>query len=122
MADPVDSVTKIYLKGEGFFEKSDNATLPAGLLPMAVVQEIMSPLAIRADAGTEADRQLAFLGGPLVRDIHIVQGARRDLQARPITLKGDQLDYAAGIPCFVIGFKELDDGTTELTVLRKAVP
>lgn len=65
-------------------------------------------------------RQLAFLGGPLVEDEHLLSGTWSDRLGQVITLTGDKLGYDAGIACFVIGVQ--DDRTTgisRVTVLRR---
>lgn len=80
----------------------------------------ISPLAERAAAIVEAARQGRFVGTPLAVDVHAVSGLRRDLFGRLVTLAIDQLGYDAGVPCFVIGYKERDTvEMTDLTVLRR---
>lgn len=78
----------------------------------------ISPLALRADAIAEAQRQIAFVGGPVVREQAEVPGARCDLIGRPVVLTGPGLGYEEGLPVFVIGAAE-GEATTVLTVLRR---
>lgn len=86
----------------------------------AVETEITTPIANKADAVVEGDRQIAFLRGPLVEDRAVVPGKRKDLQSRAITLTGDRLGYeGAGAVCFVLGVQENDNGTSTLRVLKR---
>jgi hypothetical protein len=48
-----------------------------------------------------------------------VKGRRNDLAGKVATLTGDQLGYSGGVIVLVLGAVEQDDGTTQLTVLRK---
>lgn len=76
-------------------------------------------------------RQLAFLAGPLVEDVAVVDGLRADLLGQSITLKANpidgagadpvrQLGYELGRTVFVIGYQEHDElEQTTLIVLRK---
>ena len=85
----------------------------------ATESEIISPLALKADALAEAARQLGFQGGPLTIDEHIVLGRQIALIGTAQTLTGDRLGYESGGAVFVIGAVENADGTTTLTVLRR---
>jgi hypothetical protein len=117
MADVIVSVAD-YLRNVALFTA---AASPSGVAwnERAIESEIISPLKLKADADAEATRQAAFLAGPLVEDVVLVTGARRDLMLKPVTLTGDQLglDAVGGVPAFVIGFQELE-GETSLTVVR----
>lgn len=119
MPGPVEAGLRAWLQAPAKYANAANAALPAGLQGAAVDQEVISPLAVKAAAQAENARQIAFLGRPLALDRHIVKGQRRDLIAKPITLKGDKLGYEAGIPVFVIEVDEREDDMTALTVLRK---
>lgn len=95
---------------------------PAGAVAWAeraVEATSVSPLALAADATTEAQREANFLGGPTVVDRHIVSGHRRDVLFRSVTITGDRYGYQGGVLCFVIGIAENANNTTTLTVLRK---
>lgn len=82
--------------------------------------DVGSPLATKAGAEAEAARQLAFLGGPLVIDDHVVAGLRADLIGQPVTLTINRLGYDAGVVVFVIGAAESDQvEQTTLTVVRR---
>ena len=119
MPSRVEAGLGAWLKSPAKYVHEANGTLPAGLQGAAVDQEIISPLALKAAAEAEVARQITFLGRPLALDRHIVKGQRRDLIAKPIILKGDDLGYKAGVPAFVIEVDERDDDMTALTVLRK---
>jgi hypothetical protein len=109
-----------FLKSPALFTKATAAS--AGTwTDRAVDSEIISPLALKAAADTEAARQIAFLEGPLVEDAILVPGKRKDLFGKVITAAGDPLDYSAGVIAFVIGFQE-SDSTTLLSIIRKLVP
>lgn len=105
-----------YLKNVALFTAADASGVAWG--ERGLETEIISPLYNKADADAEAAREVAFLSGPLVEDVITVPDARRDLMHRTIEAVGDKLDYDAGVPVFVIGYAELDNGTTELIVLR----
>lgn len=115
----VDAGFAAWLQSEALFVARSDATLAARWGTKAVESEGMTPLALRADVEAEADRQLEFLGGPLVRDTHLVKGLRRDLIGRVVTITGDRLGYtAAGKPCFVVGVEEIDGAEmSRLTVI-----
>ena len=106
-----------YLKNPALFTAANS---PSGVAwgSRAIESEIISPYRDKADADAEAVRQAAFLKGPLVEEVVTVKGARRDLNLRAVTIRGDQLGYGAGQPAFVIGFAERNDGHTDLTVVR----
>lgn len=106
-----------YLKSTALFTKATAASA-ATWGNRAVDTEIISPLAIKAAADTEAARQIALLEGPLCEDAVVVPGRRKDLLGKVITLQGARLDYAAGKLAFVIGFQEAES-TTILNVIRK---
>lgn len=114
----VDYATGVYLKSPAKFTKATSGS--AGLWgDRAVDSEIISPLATKAAADTEAARQIAFLAGPNVDDMVVVKGQRKDLMGKVITAKGNFLDYDAGVACLVIGYNENEAGYTELSVLRR---
>jgi hypothetical protein len=108
-----------YLKARALFADRPSADVSGWGLRDTTESEILSPIALAADAQTEADRQLQVLGKPLAIDIHVVPGRRVDLFGRCITVSAGRLGYQAGQPVFVIGVEPADDGaTTRLTVVR----
>lgn len=113
----VDSGTALYLKSQALFTKAAGV-LAATWGNRAVDTEIISPLALKTAADTEAARQIAVLEGPLCEDVLVVPGRRKDLLGKVITAKGARLDYTAGKLAFVIGFQEAES-TTILNVIRK---
>ena len=115
----VDAGFAAWLKSESLFVSAApaNAAAWAG---RGEESEVRSLLVNKADALAEAARQAGFLGGPNARDRHVVPGARKDLLGKTITIRGDRLGYtAAGVPAFVLGVVENDNGTSTITVLRK---
>ena len=113
----VDSASVLYLKAPALFTKA-TAVSAATWGDRAVDSEIISPLALKAAADTEAARQIALLEGPLVEDSCRVMGQRKDLMHKVVTLQGNPLDYAGGKVGFVIGYRE-EEGTTILSIIRK---
>lgn len=81
---------------------------------------ILSSIATASNALTEATSQAAFLSGPIVRDKHVVNGRRRDLIGKLVTLVNPRLGYAGGLAAFVVKVEEADPGNTStLYVLRR---
>jgi hypothetical protein len=127
----VDLELARWLKEGVKFASADNAGVAAAFGALGRTTEIRGPLALAAGADAEAVRQVAFLGGPLVEDVAVVSGLRRDLLGKCITLRADppegqaanaarQLGYELGQPVFVIGYQEHDKAElTTLFVLRK---
>lgn len=116
----VDPAQVSWLKTGALYGASTDAALGARWGTDALETEVISCLALAADAATEAARQQAFLGGPLAIETHNVKGLRSDLIGRPVTITCDRLGYDAGLTVFVIGVEEQQDvERTVLTVLRK---
>lgn len=91
----------------------------AAWIGRGVETEIVTPFSGKASTVAEITRQVGLLAGPTVRDNVVVPGARKDLLARTVTIRGDRLGYtAAGVACVVLGVVEQDNGTTILNVLR----
>jgi hypothetical protein len=116
---PVSSAFAQWLRDPALYVSASHGTLPAGHSAAAVEQEIISPLAERAAANSELTRQMAFVGGPLVIDRHVVKGQQQALVGRPVNIRGDQLGYDGTLAVFVLEAEELDEGLTALTVLRR---
>lgn len=115
----VDSAFTAWLKAPALYASGTNGSLPAGLNDAARDQEIISSIYNLAGANAELARQVAFLAGPLARDVAIVRGAHVNLIGRAINLTCDLLGYEVGPLVFVIGVDERDDGLSEITVLRR---
>lgn len=116
----VDAGIVDWLKTAALFAASTDGAFAALWGAEAVETEIISTLALDADAIAEAARQQGFLEGPLAVDIHDVPGLREDLIGRPVTITADQLGYGAGVVVFVIGAKEHERvERTTLIVLRR---
>lgn len=111
-----------WLKAAALYTSAFDSAVVSAFGVLAVEQEIVSPLALLADADDEVARQLAFVGGaPMVVDRLSVPGLRADLHGQCVTLVADRGAYGgAGLPCFVIGVDESETvERTDLTVLRK---
>ena len=118
MPAEVDLTVADYLKAPALFIGAASPS-PVAWGARGIDSEIISPLYNPEGATNEAARQAAFLAGPLVEDTVVVDGARRDLMGKTVTIAGDRLGYTeAGKVAFVLGFTERADGQTELVVLR----
>lgn len=88
----------------------------------AIVAQRMTAIANQADAEQEADRQLAFMGGPLAEDEHLLSigdGWTRYL-GRVVTLTGKGLGYENGVDVFVISVEDNHAaGLSTVVVLRR---
>ena len=116
----VDPVFAQWLQDTALRHVGSDATLAARWGATAATSERVTTIALLADAEAEAIRQLAFLGGPLVQERHLVAGAHAGLLGQVVTLTIDQLGYDAGAEVFVIGAEDrLAAGVSWLTVLRR---
>lgn len=101
----------------------NDATLAARWGDLAQAVASSSAIAVEADASAEADRQIAFKGGPLVEeqltiakplDLASIRGS-----VRTIRIAGDAI-YGAGLDVFVLGGAvDHGAGMTRLDILRK---
>lgn len=117
---PVDPVFAQWLMDPARFHVAEDAALKARWGETAETSERVTTIAVKADAEAEADRQLAFMGGPLVEDEHLLIGQWAEYLGRVITLSIDRLGYDAGIDVFVVAVE--DDratGTSRVRVLRR---
>jgi hypothetical protein len=101
----------------------DDMTLATRWGDLAEAVAASSGIAIEADAIAEANRQIAFRGGPLVQE-QIVVPKKIDVAAirgsvRTIKIAGDTI-YAAGADVFILGGGvDHGSGVTRLDILRK---
>lgn len=87
---------------------------------LAATSELVSALAEKVDAESEAARQVDLFGAPMVVEVLQVVGLRIDLTCKAVTLTASRAGYTAGATVFVLGAKELDKiERTNLTVLRR---
>lgn len=107
-----------WLTGRAIFAQSEDAALRGSWGDVAVESEVVSPVAAAADAVSEADRQLAFLGQPLAEETIELEGQWISLLGTARRIVCDRAGYALGPVVFVIGAEEQEGGTTRLTVLR----
>lgn len=101
---------------------ASSSALDAAWGKLAATAELVSALANKADADTEAARQLNLFGAPMVVEVLQVPGLRVDLICKPVRLTAARSGYLDGVNVFVLGAKEVDNvERTNLTVLRKLV-
>lgn len=116
----VDPTFAEWLQAEDLPSRAADATLTTRWGDSATESAITSGLALKSGADAESARQIAFLGYPMVEDVHTVKGQQRDKLGQVVTMTGPWLGYTAGVDVFVIGVEE-DRGAnlTTLTVLRR---
>lgn len=116
----VDPVYAQWLQADGLWFVGSDAALAARWGTSAVTSQRMTTIAGAADAEAEAARQLGFLGGPLVREKHLLVGKWAGRLGQVVTLTIAQLGYDAGVDVFVVGAEDqLSSGTAWVTVLRR---
>lgn len=116
----VDPVFAQWLMDHARWHVAEEATLKARWGETAETSERVTTIATKADAEAEAARQLAFLGGPLVEDEHLLVGEWGAYLGRVITVSIDKLEYDAGIDVFVVGVEDdRSAGTSRVRVLRR---
>ena len=115
----VPSTIAEWLKSGALYASAENASIRAAWGDIAQESEIMSCLAIAADAAIEGDRQFAFLGQPLARETIRLPGRHAGLIGTAQRIACDRGGYAAAPAVFVIGAQEQAGNVTILTVLRR---
>lgn len=116
----VDPVFAQWLQEDALWHVETHAPTVAKWGETAVTGSRISPLALQADAETEAARQQAFLAGPLVEEVHQLIGEWRGYIGLVITITIDRLGYTAGKDVFVLDAE--DDratGLSTVSVLRR---
>jgi hypothetical protein len=121
---PVDAGLAAWLKADALFVVPTDTTIAARWGDRAIDTALVSTIAFQAAAIEEGLRELRLLGGPLVRDEHVVTGLRHDLIGRRIRLRtyaAQDLGYGeAGTLALVVGATESEaSDTTTLTVIRR---
>ncbi len=114
----VDPVYAQWLMADCLWALATDAAGDARWGSTGMVKVRQTRLATRADAEAEAARQLAFMGGPLAIDSHLLTGTWAAFRGRVITITGNRLGYQDGKDVFVLGAE--DDraaGTSRVTVL-----
>lgn len=109
----VDAGYVEWLRSMALYASATDAALAARWGDRAVESEILSPIALKADADAEAARQLAFFGGPVAFDVEEVAGRQVGLIGCAVTFEGE----AEAV--FVINAQELVGGRTQLVVIRR---
>lgn len=116
----VDPLFAQWLMSAGQWHVAENAGLKATWGDVAVTSERMTTIATKAGAEAEAERQLAFMGGPLVIEEHVLVGEWAAFLGRVINLKIAELGYDHGLDVFVIGVQDdRSDGISRVTVVRR---
>lgn len=116
----VDPLFAQWLMSAGQWHVAENAGLKATWGDVAVTSERMTTIATKAGAEAEAERQLAFMGGPLVIEEHVLVGEWAAFLGRVINLRIAELGYDHGLDVFVIGVQDdRSDGISRVTVVRR---
>lgn len=116
----VDPLFAQWLQSDALWQVQIDPTRQAKWEDSGRLTERSTTIALKADAEAEGNRQLAFLGGPLVPEEHLLLGSWVDFLGQVITLTINRLGYDEGLDVFVIGV--IDDravGTSRVTVLRR---
>jgi hypothetical protein len=116
----VDPLFAQWLQDDALWLVRDDAARKARWGDSAQLTERRTTIATKADAEAEGDRQLAFLGGPLVPEEHLLVGAWAEYLGQVITLTIAKLGYDVGLDVFVLAVA--DDraaGLSRVTVLRR---
>lgn len=109
-----------WLQSENLWQVNRDAVASSRWGDNGVVASRSTCIAHKADAAAEAERQLAFLGGPLVEEEHILPGEWRGRIGQVWTITIDQLGYDAGIPVFIIdAADDRASGLSTVGVLRR---
>jgi len=121
---PVDAGYAAWLKADGLYVAATDSDVAARWGERAIDTSLMTGLVYNYDADDEAARQLRFLGGPLVRDEHVVQGLRHDLIGKRIRLRTYSLQpmgygETGSLALVVRAVESESSDTTTLTVIRR---
>lgn len=116
----VDPLFAQWLQAEALWAVREEAVRKARWQDSGRIGERVTTIAGKADAETEGDRQLAFLGGPHAIEEHELVGAWAGYLGRVITLTIDKLGYEAGLDVFVLSAADNHaTGLSTVTVLRR---
>ena len=74
MASPPSTTYAEWLQAPALYVEEQSAAVAAAWGDDAPKPESVGPIARRADAVTEADRQLTFMGQAMVRESHVLKG------------------------------------------------
>jgi hypothetical protein len=112
---PASTARAEYLKAAERFAVAENATMAARWGEEAFDSQQSSPLALEADAATEATRQLAQLAQVRARDVAVIAGQWQDLEGRTVRLPYQgRLGIVGEADLLVLRARVSADGTTEL--------
>lgn len=117
----VDPLFAQWLQAEADYVVRTDAAVATRWGVTARTVEGISPLALKADAEAQADRELAFWAhGPFADEVHQVLGTDwESARGRVVTLTIDLLGYDAGLDVWVLEVEtNRATGLSQLTVLR----
>ena len=115
-----DAVTANWLKSASDMLPVTDEALAATWGDLAVISEIISPLANYGDALAEAQRQLAFLRIPLAIETLAVPGDQSARVGRLLNITAAGAGYEDGLTVFVIGSEPASEpNMSTVTVLRR---
>jgi hypothetical protein len=117
----VDPLFAQWLQGAADYVVRADPAIKARWGATALETERVTGIATKADAATQADRELAFFArGPFVQDVHQFVGTDWiSAIGTVVTIFNDELGYDAGVDTFILD-AEVDRGTgiSTVTVLR----
>lgn len=116
----VDPVFAQWLLAESLWALTTDEASATRWGDSALTKERQTTIATKEDAEAEAARQLAFMGGPMAIESHLLLGRWEPVRGQVITITGDRLGYDGGIDVFLLGAEDaLGAGTSRVTVLRR---
>lgn len=115
-----DATYAEWLQAQCLYKTAADAGIDGVWSDDAVKSERITALAGSADAAAEATRQQAFMGVPMAKEVHVMQGRFTPLIGRVITIQIAQLGYDAGLDVLLLGAQDnLSNNTSTVTVLRR---
>ena len=116
----VDPIFAQWLQDEGLWSVGEDVEVAELWGDSAITAERMTAIAGRGYALDEAERQLAFLKGPLAIDDHLLIGEWRHRRGQVVTLTINQLGYEQGADVFVIAAEDNKaTGLSKVTVIKR---
>jgi len=120
----VDAGYAAWLKSDGLYVVATDSDVESRWGDDGIETTLLSAIAFGGPAVEEAVRELRLLGGPLVRDEHVVDGLRHDLTGKRIRIRTYSLqpmgyDGAGALAIVVKAVESETSDTTTLTVIRR---
>ena len=119
MSSLIPSTLAEWLKATELVETAQSASIVDLWGDLGIDSASSSPLALRADATIEANRQLAFLGAAIAIETIEVAGRQAQLVGQSRRIEAVAPGYSQSPAVFVVGAEEREGGVTLLTVLRR---